>query len=142
MKTLIVVTGGRNYSNRDNVRMALGMSEWREGNPIEDVMVLSGGATGLDSMVLDWAFDACVNAIRMPAQWDRHGRKAGMLRNEQMIEMSRTFWRDGWCVLYIAFPGGVGTEDMTRRMKNAIWTFEDSAEGNGQNWVKFQQVYA
>lgn len=142
MKTLIVVTGGRNYNNRDAVRYALRRADWREGNQIEDVMVLSGGANRLDSLALEWAFDACVNAIRMPAQWSRHGRKAGILRNEEMIQLSRTFWRDGWCVLYIAFPGGDGTADMVRRMKNAIHTFEDSAEGNGKNWVKFQEVYA
>lgn len=142
MKTLIVVTGGRNYSNRDAARMALGNAEWRNGNPLEEVMVLSGGANGLDSLALEWAFDASVNAIRMPAQWIRHGRKAGMLRNQAMIELSRTFWRDGWCVLYIGFPGGVGTADMVRRMKNAVYTFEDSAEGNGKNWVRFKEVYA
>ena len=42
------------------------------------------------------------------ADWATHGKKAGPLRNQRMID-------EGHPDLVIAFPGGKGTDDMTRR---------------------------
>ena len=49
------------------------------------------------------------------AKWDelgRNGRKAGPIRNQQMLDEGRPS-------LVVAFPGGRGMADMVRRARNA-----------------------
>lgn len=48
--------------------------------------VVSGTADGVDKLGERWAMDEAVHVQRFPADWKKHGRKAGMLRNEEMIE--------------------------------------------------------
>jgi len=47
-----------------------------------------------------------------PAEWDKFGRRAGPLRNEQML-------REGKPDVVVAFPGGRGTAHMVRIAKEA-----------------------
>jgi hypothetical protein len=46
------------------------------------------------------------------AEWDKHGRAAGPIRNQQMLD-------DGKPDLVLAFAGGRGTDDMCRRAREA-----------------------
>src|SRR5690606_11824331 len=70
--------------------------------------LVHGGAPGADSeaayvaaYLLEWPVEA------HPADWQRHGRAAGPIRNQQMV--------DSGADLVIAFPGGRGTADLIRR---------------------------
>ena len=47
-----------------------------------------------------------------PADWDKHGKAAGPIRNKQMID-------EGKPDLVIAFPGGRGTAGAVRLAKFA-----------------------
>lgn len=47
-----------------------------------------------------------------PANWDKFGKGAGFIRNQQMLD-------EGKPDLGIGFPGGNGTADMTRRILKA-----------------------
>ena len=64
-----------------------------------------GGAKGADELARDWARIRNVWLITYPADWDRHGKAAGPIRNEHML---REFEPD----LVVAFPGGRGTQHM------------------------------
>jgi len=46
------------------------------------------------------------------ANWRTHGKAAGPIRNQQMLDEGRPH-------LVVAFPGGTGTADMVRRAKAA-----------------------
>jgi hypothetical protein len=46
------------------------------------------------------------------AQWKKHGRAAGPIRNQRMLD-------EGKPDLVVAFPGGRGTADMIRRAERA-----------------------
>ena len=48
--------------------------------------ILSGGARGADSLARVYAQRAGLNFRLFPADWDKHGKKAGFLRNYQMLE--------------------------------------------------------
>jgi len=70
--------------------------------------LIQGGARGADRCALEW-----VMAKRLPnktykANWERHGRAAGPIRNQFMLD-------DGKPDLVLAFPGGDGTADMVSR---------------------------
>jgi hypothetical protein len=50
-----------------------------------DVTVLvSGGAQGVDRLGEEWARDRYVHVERWPADWAKHGKAAGPIRNEAM----------------------------------------------------------
>jgi len=71
-----------------------------------------GMARGADMLAWQWAHDFGIPTCEFPADWDRHRRSAGTIRNEQML-------REGKPDLVIAFPGGRGTAHMVRIAKAA-----------------------
>lgn len=48
--------------------------------------VVSGGAKGVDSLGEVWAHSMGVPVKVFPADWDKHGKKAGFVRNAEMAE--------------------------------------------------------
>jgi hypothetical protein len=66
--------------------------------------VIDGGAPGADSLAHDWATYMGIKSTRVFADWDRHGKAAGPIRNREMLKLKPQ--------LVVAFPGGRGTEDM------------------------------
>ena len=76
----------------------------------EDVTIISGHARGADKLGERFANANNCKLLIFPADWDKHGRAAGHIRNQQMID-------EGKPDLVVAFPGGAGTADMIRRAK-------------------------
>ena len=66
----------------------------------------------MDTHALDWAVVNWVRHVVYEAQWDKYGKAAGAIRNQQMLD-------EGKPELVVAFPGGRGTEDMVNRAKKA-----------------------
>lgn len=48
--------------------------------------VVCGMATGVDRLGEQWARANDISVTEMPADWNRHGRSAGPIRNRQMAE--------------------------------------------------------
>lgn len=48
--------------------------------------VVSGGALGIDRSGERWAEAQCIPVKHFPADWEKHGRAAGPIRNRQMAE--------------------------------------------------------
>lgn len=71
--------------------------------PIE---IAEGEASGADTLAREWAESRKVPCARFPALWSTEGRSAGPKRNRRMFA---SFEPDGT----VAFPGGVGTADMS-----------------------------
>lgn len=74
--------------------------------------VIEGGAWGYDRCGRIWAKTHGIPYETYEADWDTHGKSAGMIRNQQMID-------EGKPTLAIGFPGGRGTADMKRRVLKA-----------------------
>lgn len=110
--TIAIIAGGRDYH--------LGPKErrWLDGihavKPI--TMVVSGGCSGADIGGEAWADRRKIEVNRFPADWSKHGRAAGPIRNEEMLSWVRDErarrghhrMRD----LLILFPGGKGTANI------------------------------
>jgi hypothetical protein len=79
-------------------------------NPI--VCLIHGAARGADALAADWAKQRGIHAIAYPADWAHEGRKAGPIRNQQMLNSGKPH-------IVIAFPGGKGTDDMISRSEAA-----------------------
>jgi hypothetical protein len=57
--------------------------------------VISGAAKGADSLAARWAKQHGVALIEFPADWDKHGKAAGFIRNRDIIEAADevlAFW--------------------------------------------------
>lgn len=74
----------------------------------ENVMIISGGATGVDSAAIDFAVSHWLQFIEYKADWTRYGKSAGMIRNEQMLDENPDI------EYVLAFPGGTGTANMVK----------------------------
>lgn len=107
---IVVVTGGRNYSNRDLVRSTL--DDLLEEHM--DIIVVHGGCNckehepniGADFFADEWAKEKEIECVPFFADWWRFGQNGGPIRNKQMIETAQ---RTGREVMMVAFPGGSGT---------------------------------
>lgn len=117
----VLICGGRDYNDWRSFRNELEKiaiirfpkTEPDEyGNYLYDVTIISGAARGTDTLAIDWAVVNWTGLQTYPADWKTHGKAAGPIRNQQMID-------EGKPDLVIAFPGGSGTKDMIRRAKKA-----------------------
>lgn len=104
----ICICGGRDYFNAAKVNEVLDYA-YRH----KPFTLISGGATGADTLGIQWARLRGVPCEVYPAQWRLYGKRAGPIRNLKMIST-------GIDVL-LAFPGGRGTEHMMlASMKHGI----------------------
>lgn len=74
--------------------------------------VIEGDAKGADRIAGEWAIARGLELKVFAADWEDLGKKAGLLRNEQMLSEGRPD-------LVIAFPGGRGTFHMCRLAEDA-----------------------
>lgn len=54
-----------------------------------DILIISGAATGPDDLASIWSRINKFNYLEMPADWDRHGKSAGYIRNAAMECISK-----------------------------------------------------
>lgn len=106
----ILVCGGRAYNDRERVFKILDAAAQALAN--RHIKIIHGAATGADSLAKLWATERRVNNQAFPADWDIHGKRAGFIRNKQMLD-------EGKPHVVIAFPGGVGTRMMVQLAKRA-----------------------
>ena len=104
-----LVCGGRDFADRDRAYSWLDRLAAHHGTPDR---LIHGDARGADRIGRDWARDRGVPIGTYPADWTRHGRAAGPIRNQQMLD-------EGHPSLVIALPGGRGTADMIARSQAA-----------------------
>ena len=102
----MLVCGGRDFHDGAVMNRTL-TTHLRPGD-----VVVHGGARGADALAGDVAGRILGYSVEVyPADWAKHGKAAGPIRNQQML--------DTGIDLVIALPGGRGTEDMIRRARNA-----------------------
>lgn len=110
----VLICGGRDMDRvaafnwleqylKDELRHASGCFS---GLTIEKV--IHGGARSADEAAGDWAKSEGIPVAACPADWKKHGKAAGPIRNREMLVVHKPDY-------VVALPGGKGTEDMIRR---------------------------
>ncbi len=106
----VLVCGGRDYNNYVIVDATL--TQLDESFNIHTIV--HGDARGADRMGERWARANKVPFEAYPAKWELHGKGAGPIRNQQMLDEEHID-------LVVAFPGGSGTADMIKRaLENGV----------------------
>lgn len=121
----LLICGSRDYGKVKQEREAIFRAldalcwsrEWilspdEDGNWLPNVRVISGKAPGVDTAAIDWAINSWCDFQEYPADWDKHGKAAGPIRNKQMIDEGKPDY-------VIAFKGGKGTANMIKQAKEA-----------------------
>lgn len=107
----VLVCGGRDFADADLLNSELDrIHDWSLDGPITSL--IHGGARGADTLAGKWAKANGVPVRVFPANWQEHGRGAGHIRNQQMLD-------EGKPDLVVAFPGGAGTANMIQRARKA-----------------------
>ena len=104
----VLVCGGRDYTDTkwlywfmDRLHATYGVGT-----------VIEGDARGADRIAGYWARMNRIENLKFPADWEKHGKAAGPIRNQKMLV-------EGNPDLVVAFAGGRGTADMMKRAKAA-----------------------
>lgn len=98
---VVIICGGRGFDNEPWLFLVL--DEAHAGRRI--TRFVEGGARGADRLARKWAAARGVEVRTFEADWMKHGKAAGPIRNGRMLE-------EGKPDLVIAFPGGRGTAGM------------------------------
>lgn len=115
MTSRVLIFGSRHFSDRDLLFRCLDKAAERlasKGSPITEV--ISGTARGADTIGEHWAQARGIAVRRFPAQWDRYGKRAGPLRNQQMLTEGGPTHAVGFM-----YRNSRGTADMYRRLTAA-----------------------
>lgn len=121
----VLVCGGRDYGWVDKAnhighnQAEYDLMEWELNNTTNpehggkwSFELICGMAFGADTMAYNWAKRHGITVHEFPANWHKYGKRAGYLRNKQMLD-------EGKPDLVIAFPGGKGTDMMVKLAKEA-----------------------
>ncbi len=100
----VLVTGDRNWCNKDRIRQVL--------STIPNIeFIVEGGARGADTLAREVATDLGIEVREYKADWNKHGRAAGPIRNRLMLYETKPN-------LVVAFHNNIleskGTRDMVR----------------------------
>ena len=120
----ILVCGDRNWTNHELILNKLKEVAGKEN----EIILIHGCCQGADEIsekVLWYAKRICgicvdstcyFNVVRFPADWDKYGKAAGLIRNQQMID-------EGKPDIVLAFHNNIakskGTMDMIKRANAA-----------------------
>lgn len=107
----------------DNLTMPNQTDDFDTWLPPNGTVLIQGGARGADSAAHDWAVSRWVPQEEYPADWGKYGKRAGYIRNVEMLEKGKPD-------VVVAFPGGKGTammEDLASKRGVTVlrFTFND-----------------
>ena len=120
-RSLVIAAGGGRDLAWPHQRVAAELLARSGGRLVH--LLLHGGARGADAAIARAAHQLGWSALVLPAEWRRHGRAAGPIRNRQLLALAvakaeaHTSPGVSTSVLVVAFPGGSGTASLVREAR-------------------------
>jgi hypothetical protein len=119
----VLITGDREWKDASKIRQVLMVL--KTAHP--DAIIVQGGARGADSIakIIGTELFGERQVETYPADWTRHGKAAGPIRNQQMlVESHQRAELDGHRLEHaVAFHADLahskGTKDMVQRLERA-----------------------
>lgn len=87
----LAIVGSRNFFDYNLLCQTIAV--YYAEKPISEI--ISGGAVGADSLAARWAKEFEVALTEILPEWDRFGKRAGFIRNEDIVkraDMILAFW--------------------------------------------------
>ena len=106
----VLICGSRDWTNEQAIHTELDRLYARYGN---DLVIIQGNAPGADTIAARYAaLELGIKQEAYRADWHKHGKAAGPIRNQQMLDEGKP---QG--VVAFQLHNSRGTEDMIRRAK-------------------------
>jgi hypothetical protein len=107
MSVRVIISGDRNWHCDALARRVIARLVDRHG----DVEIMHGAASGVDTVFAEAAIDAACDVHPFPADWEKHGKKGGPLRNTAMVDAGADFV----IAVHRSLAWSRGTGDLVRR---------------------------
>lgn len=78
----VIIAGGREFN--DYKLMCKKVDRILSNKNTSEIQIISGNARGADKLGEKYAKDNNISLMCFPANWERYGKRAGYIRNEQM----------------------------------------------------------
>lgn len=117
----VIIAGSRDFDDYDLLKEKC--IEILRPHMSNAITIISGTANGADKLGEQFAREYRLHCVKMPADWDRYGKKAGFIRNLEMVDYAN---QDGSIAILIAFWDGKseGTKhmiDVARERKMPVY---------------------
>jgi len=120
-RSLVIAAGGGRDLAWPHQRIAAELLARSGGRLVH--LLLHGDARGADAAIARAAHQLGWSSLVMPAEWGRHGRAAGPIRNRELLQqaIARAVAHSSpgsmASVLVVAFPGGAGTASLVQQAR-------------------------
>lgn len=104
-KPRILISGSRHF--HDYAKFCEDMKKVEEEYHNKELVIISGGARGADTLAKQWAKEHSYEFLEFKADWNKYGKAAGPIRNRQMFDESNPD-----LVIGFLAPESRGTADM------------------------------
>lgn len=99
----LIIAGSRHFRDYNYVKECI------EDSGLVPSEIISGGATGVDSLAIRYATDMNILLTVVEANWITNGKAAGPIRNKKMAELGD--------ILLAIRTNGKGTQNMIKEMR-------------------------
>ena len=82
----IVIAGGRDYRNYKNLEEFVDKIIKDMNHEYKTVTIISGMAQGADMLGVQYSIEHKYALLKFPANWQLYGKRAGFIRNKQMLD--------------------------------------------------------
>ncbi len=96
-KFCLIVAGTRTFDDYDLLKEKIDRALLNHQN--DEIIIVQGEAKGADTLAKRYAKEKGYECVSFPAQWDKHGKAAGFIRNRQMHEYAAQFEKRG-CIIF------------------------------------------
>ena len=90
----VIVAGGRNFNDYDQLSAVIFDQAELVGEDV-GISIVSGMARGADALAHQFAMNEGVQVYEFPADWNKYGKRAGYVRNDEMAQFADAliaFW--------------------------------------------------
>ncbi len=98
----LAIVGSRNFTDYKRFSQIIGKIKG------QITLIVSGGARGADTLAERYAKEKAIPYLIFPANWDKYGKQAGPLRNQDIVDNADTM------VAFLA-PESRGTKDSIKK---------------------------
>ena len=121
----LLVAGSRNFDNYDLLEETIDYSLRYRTEPI---CIVSGGARGADTLAKQYAINRGFSYMEFPADWNKYGKSAGYIRNEEMHKFIAQFENRGAIYFWDGESRGTAHNfdlDLKYKIKNFIIKYKE-----------------
>ena len=101
----VLVCGSRYFNDYNKLKEVL--------DDLSIDTIIHGDARGADRLAGRYGEENNIPVLRFPALWDKYGKRAGPIRNSQMLREGNPDY-----VVAFLYPNSRGTRDMIKKSKD------------------------